>query len=162
MVSRNAYYSGSQQAYLETLTKVILREARKSISWISKACAHSNDSGRNSALSRGRECREHKAIPAKDRFTLIRCDLHKTRYSAMANGCDMAAAIRTTIEGILRQKVPIIVCTDSQSLYDCLVWGLVGWLSLTRIPGCNWRNFAIYTSLMKKLYTHQMFCECHE
>lgn len=40
----------------------------------------------------------------------------------MAHGFDAGAAIKTTIEKILRiERLPIILCTDSKSLYDCLV-----------------------------------------
>jgi len=44
---------------------------------------------------------------------------------AMAHGVDIAIAIRGTIDMIMERlslpKVPIVVCTDSRSLYDCLV-----------------------------------------
>jgi hypothetical protein len=44
---------------------------------------------------------------------------------AMAHGVDIALAISSTIDMIMEQlnlpKVPIVVCTNSQSLYDCLV-----------------------------------------
>ena len=40
---------------------------------------------------------------------------------AMVNGFDMAASLKATIEGILHAPVPLITCTDSKSLYDCLV-----------------------------------------
>jgi hypothetical protein len=40
----------------------------------------------------------------------------------MAHGFDTAAAIKTTIERILQlEQLPITLCTDSKSLYDCLV-----------------------------------------
>ena len=40
---------------------------------------------------------------------------------AMSNGYDMAASVKTTIGHILDIKLPLVVCTDSKSLYDCLV-----------------------------------------
>lgn len=40
---------------------------------------------------------------------------------AMAHGFDMGAAIKSTIEKVLQQSLPMIICTDSKSLYDCLV-----------------------------------------
>ncbi|KAF1357348.1 hypothetical protein EJ07DRAFT_117036 [Lizonia empirigonia] len=46
---------------------------------------------------------------------------------AMAHGVDMAVAIGGTISRIVKRltpainRVPIVVCTDSRSLYDCLV-----------------------------------------
>jgi hypothetical protein len=40
----------------------------------------------------------------------------------MAHGFDTAAAIKATIERILQlEQLPITLCTDSKSLYDCLV-----------------------------------------
>ena len=39
----------------------------------------------------------------------------------MTHGFDMGASVKSTIEKILRIKLPLILCTDSQSLYDCLV-----------------------------------------
>ena len=33
----------------------------------------------------------------------------------------MAASIKATIEQILKTKLPLVVCTDSKSLYDCIV-----------------------------------------
>ena len=40
----------------------------------------------------------------------------------MAHGFDTAAAIKTTIERILQlEQLPITLCTNSKSLYDCLV-----------------------------------------
>ena len=40
---------------------------------------------------------------------------------AMSNGFDMAACIKATVELILDLTVPLTICTDSKSLYDCLV-----------------------------------------
>ena len=41
----------------------------------------------------------------------------------MAYGFDIAAAVKATIQEILRLKapLPLVLCTDSKSLYDCLV-----------------------------------------
>jgi hypothetical protein len=40
---------------------------------------------------------------------------------AMVQGFDIGASIKTTIEKALGIDLPLIVCTDSKSLYDCLV-----------------------------------------
>jgi hypothetical protein len=39
----------------------------------------------------------------------------------MAHGFDAGAAIKSTIEAMLQIQLPLILCTDSKSLYDCLV-----------------------------------------
>jgi len=39
----------------------------------------------------------------------------------MAHGFDHGAVIKATIEKILQISLPLILCTDSKSLYDCLV-----------------------------------------
>jgi hypothetical protein len=39
----------------------------------------------------------------------------------MAHGFDHAAVIKATIEKILQITLPLVVCTDSKSLYECLV-----------------------------------------
>ena len=39
----------------------------------------------------------------------------------MAHGFDHGAVIKATIERILRIQLPLILYTDSKSLYDCLV-----------------------------------------
>ena len=39
----------------------------------------------------------------------------------MAHGFDIAAAIKSTIDKMLQIDLPLILCTDSKSLYDCLV-----------------------------------------
>src|SRR6266480_3650336 len=40
---------------------------------------------------------------------------------AMAHSFDKGMVIKTTIEKILSRSIPLTVCTDSKSLYDCLV-----------------------------------------
>jgi hypothetical protein len=40
---------------------------------------------------------------------------------AMSNAFDIASAIKCTIEKILHISLPLTICTDSKSLYDCLV-----------------------------------------
>jgi hypothetical protein len=40
---------------------------------------------------------------------------------AMVHGFDMGASIKATIEKILEINLPLVLCTDSRSLYDCLV-----------------------------------------
>jgi hypothetical protein len=39
----------------------------------------------------------------------------------MAHGFDIGAAIKSTIDKILQVNLPLILCTDSKSLYDYLV-----------------------------------------
>src|ERR1700709_2530677 len=38
-----------------------------------------------------------------------------------ANGFDMGACTKATLERILQIELPLVLCTDSKSLYDCLV-----------------------------------------
>jgi hypothetical protein len=40
---------------------------------------------------------------------------------AMAHGFDIGAAIKSTIEAISGTRLPLVLCTDSKSLYECLV-----------------------------------------
>ncbi|KHJ30833.1 hypothetical protein EV44_g3495 [Erysiphe necator] len=40
---------------------------------------------------------------------------------ALVNGFDSATTIKSTLERILCMQLPLIICTDSKSLYDCLV-----------------------------------------
>ena len=40
---------------------------------------------------------------------------------AMAHGFDHGAVIKATIEKILQVELPLVLCTDSKSLYECLV-----------------------------------------
>jgi hypothetical protein len=41
---------------------------------------------------------------------------------ALAHGFDIGAAIKSTIQKILQlEQLPLVLCTDSKSLYDCLV-----------------------------------------
>jgi hypothetical protein len=40
---------------------------------------------------------------------------------AMTHGFDIAAAIKSTIDRALLMTLPMVMCTDSKSLYDCLV-----------------------------------------
>ena len=39
----------------------------------------------------------------------------------MAHGFDMGAVIKSTIDLVLNTTIPLVICTDSKSLYDCLV-----------------------------------------
>jgi len=39
----------------------------------------------------------------------------------MAHGFDIGAAIKSTVDRILDINLPLVMCTDSKSLYDCLV-----------------------------------------
>ena len=40
---------------------------------------------------------------------------------AMVAGFDLGTVIQTTISGITETKVPLVICTDSYSLYDCMI-----------------------------------------
>ena len=40
---------------------------------------------------------------------------------AMAHGFDIGASLKTTIDKALNINLPLVLCTDSKSLYDCLV-----------------------------------------
>lgn len=40
---------------------------------------------------------------------------------AMSAGFDMASCLKSTIEAVLKLKLPMEICTDSKSIYDCLV-----------------------------------------
>jgi len=39
----------------------------------------------------------------------------------MAHGFDISVAIKSTVDKVLQINLPIVLCTDSKSLYDCLV-----------------------------------------
>lgn len=39
----------------------------------------------------------------------------------MAHGFDIGAAIKSTVDRILQVNLPLVLATDSKSLYDCLV-----------------------------------------
>ena len=40
----------------------------------------------------------------------------------LAHGFDIGATIKSTIQNILQlEQLPLVLCTDSKSLYDCLV-----------------------------------------
>ena len=39
----------------------------------------------------------------------------------MTHGFDMGASIKSTIDRILQINLPLVICTDSKSLFDCLV-----------------------------------------
>jgi hypothetical protein len=40
----------------------------------------------------------------------------------MVHGFDIGAVIKSTVDKILQVNLSLILCTDSKSLYDCLVW----------------------------------------
>ncbi|KHJ31689.1 hypothetical protein EV44_g3301 [Erysiphe necator] len=44
-----------------------------------------------------------------------------TELYALVNRFDSATTIKSTLERILCMQLPLIICTDSKSLYDCLV-----------------------------------------
>ena len=39
----------------------------------------------------------------------------------MAHGFDMGASVKSTVDRALEMDLPLVVCTDSKSLYECLV-----------------------------------------
>jgi hypothetical protein len=39
----------------------------------------------------------------------------------MAHGFDMGVSIKGTIEKALKIDLPLVICTDSRSLYGCIV-----------------------------------------
>ena len=39
----------------------------------------------------------------------------------MAHGFDIAAAIKSTIDKVLQFDLPLVICIDSRSLYECIV-----------------------------------------
>jgi hypothetical protein len=40
---------------------------------------------------------------------------------AMAHGFNISASLKTTIDKALNINLPLVLCTDSKSLYDCLI-----------------------------------------
>lgn len=51
----------------------------------------------------------------------VTCSVLASELYAMALGFDISIAIKTTLCKILQKQIPLIVCTDSKSLFDCLV-----------------------------------------
>ena len=39
----------------------------------------------------------------------------------MTHGFDIGTAIKSTLDKVLQVNIPLVLCTDSKSLYDCLV-----------------------------------------
>ena len=39
----------------------------------------------------------------------------------MAHGFDLGAVIKKTLSKLLQKDISLVLCTDSKSLYDCLV-----------------------------------------
>ena len=39
----------------------------------------------------------------------------------MAHGFDMGASVKSTVDRMLEMNLPLVICTDSKSLYECLV-----------------------------------------
>jgi hypothetical protein len=60
-------------------------------------------------------------------WSLIKCkrvtrSVLASELYALAHGFDIGAAIKSTIQRILQlEQLPLVLCTDSKSLYDCLV-----------------------------------------
>ncbi len=40
----------------------------------------------------------------------------------MAYGFDITVTIKSTVDRVLQINLPLVLCTDSKSLYDCLIW----------------------------------------
>ena len=55
-------------------------------------------------------------IPSIESRSVLASELY-----AMVHGFDIGASIKATIEKILNINLPLVLCTDSKSLYDCLV-----------------------------------------
>ena len=39
----------------------------------------------------------------------------------MAHGFDMGTLVKSTVDKALQIDLPLVICTDSKSLYECLV-----------------------------------------
>jgi len=49
-------------------------------------------------------------------WSVLALELYSRAY-----GFDIGAAIKSTVDKILQIDLPLVLCTDSKSLYDCLV-----------------------------------------
>ena len=59
-------------------------------------------------------------------WSLVKCkrvtrSVLASELYGMAHGYDIGAAIKSTVDKVLQTNLPLILCTDSKSLYDCLV-----------------------------------------
>jgi hypothetical protein len=59
-------------------------------------------------------------------WSLVKCkrvtrSVLASELYGIANGFDIGTAIKSTIDKILQINLPLILYTDSKSLYDCLV-----------------------------------------
>ena len=59
-------------------------------------------------------------------WSLIKCkrvtrSVLASKLYAMAHGFDISASLKTTINKALNINLPLVLYTDSKSLYDCLI-----------------------------------------
>jgi hypothetical protein len=59
-------------------------------------------------------------------WSLVKCkrvtrSVLASELYGMAHGYDIGAAIKSTVDKVLQTNLPLVLCTDSKSLYDCLV-----------------------------------------
>lgn len=83
----------------------------------------------------------NKDMTSQIGYVICRCDAEKTNVIhwsstkckrvtrsvlaselyAMANGFDLGAVLKTTLTNVMQQSISLLLCTDSKSLFDCIV-----------------------------------------